>query len=421
MNRLVSTLVAASILAMTPTPTLAAPGGVEVFCDVNRKLFRLHAKSASEVTFRLFDAETGGGEVGTGYVVPMGELRVLKAKPESYDGVKRRAYATIQATFGSDLDPVDLGSGEVWLDLDVAGNLVGCDEGRKTKDDPLFEVRRRKIDSGAFAVEAGGEGPATDVDCVGCVDGIDVEDESVTGDDILDGSVCTDDIGAGCIDASLLGTTPGARAALYFAPDPDCIFGFSHPGGRRTGLCTGRPLTEEQPNIIGDQGKISVRSLDVPAASIDITGAVTFGAGEFDGHEGISVEMWVFIETFAFSGTADPFERGVIELIRFTSTNIQWRMAGTGAVHDIDVPHGLADDGTQQWIHVVAVAEENSPRFELFVNGTAVASQGFADSLSSDTSGGILARNFVGRLDGVRWLSRAMSPQEVLDRYNSFK
>jgi hypothetical protein len=133
----------------------AVPGGIEITCDVDRRAFRSAATGESTVTFRLHDAETGGSQVGPDYVVPMADLIVEKVKAESkYDSVKRRPYGRLEATIGDDGTPVDLGTGEAWLDITIGTTTITCDEGKRVAVPPLSPPARKRVQSVAFAREA---------------------------------------------------------------------------------------------------------------------------------------------------------------------------------------------------------------------------------------------------------------------------
>lgn len=124
----------------------AAPGAVEVSCDVDRRAFRLAAKDETQVAFRLWDSETGGSQCGTDYLLPMSELTVFNAKTDRFDGEKSRRFASSRALLGSDVSPVDLCSGtETWLEVAVASQTMTCDFSSKAPR------ARRRIPSVLFA------------------------------------------------------------------------------------------------------------------------------------------------------------------------------------------------------------------------------------------------------------------------------
>ena len=111
------------------------PGGVEVACDVDRPTFRHLARDATEVTFRLWDAETGGSQCGPDYVVPVGDLMVFKRysdriRTADTDALQRRKVLRISAVLGSDSSPVELCSGSgTWMDVSVGTMTMTCDFG----------------------------------------------------------------------------------------------------------------------------------------------------------------------------------------------------------------------------------------------------------------------------------------------------
>lgn len=139
----------------------AVPGAIEVVCDVNRTSFKAESKDETDVTFRIWDAEIGGSQVGLDYVVDMDELIVEKIKPDKFSSVKRRPYQRIVAVLGDDLSPavVSSGSGELWLEV-VVGNLtMTCAEGLAALPFSAPTARRR-LHSVPFSREAdtGGSG-----------------------------------------------------------------------------------------------------------------------------------------------------------------------------------------------------------------------------------------------------------------------
>lgn len=113
----------------------AAPGAVEITCDVDRRTFRTLAKSETQVTFRLWDAESGGAQCGTAQIVLMKDLKVFNSKTDRFDGQKTRRFASMRAVLGSDASPIQLCTGaETWLDVTVGTTTLTCDF--SADDDP---------------------------------------------------------------------------------------------------------------------------------------------------------------------------------------------------------------------------------------------------------------------------------------------
>lgn len=154
-RRVFSLSVGAFIFFASHVGAVNVPGGVEIVCEANRNEFRSAAQGQGSVTFRLWDAEVGGTQVGIDYVVPMAELVVEKVKAESkYDNVKRRGYQRIEATIGSDSSPVDLGTDDLWIDITVGSTTLTCDEGKRVLVPPTNPPARRRIQAVSFARES---------------------------------------------------------------------------------------------------------------------------------------------------------------------------------------------------------------------------------------------------------------------------
>ena len=238
-------LLAATLFCGSPA-SAAAPDAIEVTCDADRSAFRKLIRAASEATFRLFDAETGGIECAS-YTVDIDDLVVLKAKTDSvkhqsagnpleFDKGKPRKFNQIRVVLpGScsvttsqqclkDADcpatetcePATLCAGENWLEVGVGGKALDCGFSREGKtcaggsnDGQPCEKdgscsgagarcgTRRQLHSVGFAQEAaGGGGIATDLECAppGCVCTDDIGDSCVDGMHIVDGTVDSDDV-----------------------------------------------------------------------------------------------------------------------------------------------------------------------------------------------------------------------------------
>jgi hypothetical protein len=141
------------------SPSSAAPGGVDVSCDVDRIAFRAASRNESGVAFRLWNAETGGSQCGSAYVVAMQDLVVLKAKTERFDAQAPRTFLEIRATVGSDATPVQLCPGEeTWIDVSVGTVTFTCDFSAHTP------AGRKRLHGVAYARNGGGGGSVVQVD-----------------------------------------------------------------------------------------------------------------------------------------------------------------------------------------------------------------------------------------------------------------
>lgn len=139
--------------APTPTPAPVAPGTLEVTCDVERKPFRAALKSASTVTFRLWNSQLGGTQCGPDYVVPLEDLVVTRSRLTVVGGIRRPRIFTVRAVLGSDSAPAQLCDGsETWLELTVGSVTFSCDAGHQAVGKP--GPTRRRIHAVAFASAA---------------------------------------------------------------------------------------------------------------------------------------------------------------------------------------------------------------------------------------------------------------------------
>lgn len=146
-------LSAITLLAWITAAHAQLPGAMEVTCDVDRNAFRAAARKATEVTFRLWDSQSGGAQCGSDYVVAMVDLTVSKEKTDSFDGQSPRRFASISAMLGSDATPAQLCSGnETWMDVSVGVQTFTCDFSASRPQ------ARRRLQSVAYAVA--GQGPA---------------------------------------------------------------------------------------------------------------------------------------------------------------------------------------------------------------------------------------------------------------------
>ncbi len=124
----------------------SAPGGVEITCNADRKVFRKEVKFELDVTFRLYDAEVGGSQCGPDYVVSIDDLRVFKQKSDKFADRKPIKFSAIMAILGSDLSPAQLCPGsETWVDITVGGTTLTCayDEDDNSRQPPPPPARRR--------------------------------------------------------------------------------------------------------------------------------------------------------------------------------------------------------------------------------------------------------------------------------------
>jgi hypothetical protein len=128
--------VAVSFSLLAAQPAFGSvPGSMEITCDVQRTPFRAAAKNQTQVTFRLWNAETSGSQCGSDHVVLMKDLVVFRQATDRFDAQKIRRFERITAVLGSDASPVQLcGGAETWLDVTVGTTTFTCDF--SADDDP---------------------------------------------------------------------------------------------------------------------------------------------------------------------------------------------------------------------------------------------------------------------------------------------
>jgi len=220
-------LTVAGTVAAAPAPPAfgSAPDSLEITCDVDRKLFRLQAKTAVDVTFKLWPSPTGGSPCGT-HTVAMSALVAFKAKTDRYDAERPRKFAQLRAvlgTAGSSGTPVQLCPGdETWLDVQVSSNpALTCDFSANPPQ------ARRRFQTVPFAHE-----------CETCVTGPQgpgaiVKDANGTAIGPFEGDF-------GSTDQTALLTTSGGRVAMVLTNTGGFVSG-AFVYWRNTD-CTGTPL-----------------------------------------------------------------------------------------------------------------------------------------------------------------------------------
>jgi len=156
-----SSVVMGVIIVASQMPAhAAAPEAIGITCDVDRKLFRNQANRVPKVRFQLWkDAESLlQGDLLSTHEVALEDLVIEKVKPERYGTVRRRPYNRIEAVIGTNDgagdSPVDLGEGDVWMDVKVGLVALSCDEGKRMLSPPVAPPKRRKLESVAFVREA---------------------------------------------------------------------------------------------------------------------------------------------------------------------------------------------------------------------------------------------------------------------------
>lgn len=100
---------------------------VVVTCDVDRSALKAAAEDQTDVTFRLWDTETGGSQCGTDHVVPMDELVVLKVATERFGSQKARKFDRIEVVLGTPAPTQFCPGAENWLDLTIGTATLTCD------------------------------------------------------------------------------------------------------------------------------------------------------------------------------------------------------------------------------------------------------------------------------------------------------
>lgn len=156
---------------------------------------------------------------------------------------------------------------------------------------------------------------------------------------------------------------------------------------------------------------------------------VALGTGKLDVFDylfGVTMEVWVYKTT--------PGDRGIyqarfalvtndVDALRLTDTHIV-AVINRGP---LSAPHGLPGSALNQWVYIV-VTWTTGGDIEIFVNGNSIGSisgtvgvTGAIDRVR--LGGGFLndVEEFVGLIDGFRYLGRAMSAVEIRSRYEAFR
>lgn len=185
-------------LVVAATPALAhalIPGPVALTCDVDRAAFQQATRNAKEAIFRFWTSETGAEQLGIDYAVPLDALLVTRVSPPPIGDVRRKPFYRLEAAVGDASTPLDLGSGAVWLDVQVGATTLSCDFGRNRRSAkrPAPPARRR-LRNAAFRVPAEGPpGPAGPPGPPAIVQAVQAQ-----GDDWVDVPGDLSEVGAGC-------------------------------------------------------------------------------------------------------------------------------------------------------------------------------------------------------------------------------
>jgi hypothetical protein len=123
------------------------PGSVDVVCHVDRAAFRTAAKAAADVTFTLWDAESGGTPCDS-RTVSVDDLTVVRVKTDKFASRRPLKFAEVRAAIGSDVSPINPCAGdETWLDVTVASTTLTCAYGEASPTPPA----RKRLRSALFA------------------------------------------------------------------------------------------------------------------------------------------------------------------------------------------------------------------------------------------------------------------------------
>jgi hypothetical protein len=131
------------VVVVVSSALATVPAGLDITCDLDRKIGKVAAATATEVTFRLWDAASGGTQCGTGQTVPMAELVTLKEKRDRIDGQKSTTFWRMEAVLPS----ATLCSGDSWLEVAIGTQTLGCDFSRPN----ATSTTRRKLQAVPFA------------------------------------------------------------------------------------------------------------------------------------------------------------------------------------------------------------------------------------------------------------------------------
>lgn len=218
----------------------------------------------------------------------------------------------------------------------------------------------------------------------------------------------------------------------FFPPSSDVFVAFDHGenGVELSSLGVAVTLTSLSLAQLTDcRGNTQCYDFDGSADYVDLA-----DNARYDDWDELTVEAWVYKDTTGIMRyiTADLIATLSFRLL-VNDTQVEALVGGTtGNLTDTE-SHGLASNGTGQWIHVVFTLDITTTTAwssKWYVNGAQVGTTSTFNGGAFDTidSGFRIGANSTdanfkwdGKISGLRVLSRIMGATEVTDRYNAFK
>lgn len=161
MRRTVTSLMLVCMAASgAATGHATAPDSLQITCDVDRTAFRKLSSGASQATFRLWSAASGGTQCGGDHVVPMGDILAMRPKGDKFDGQPPRKFLGLRVVIGSagaSGTPVELCDDQTWVDVEVGGDTLTCDfsaDANSRQGVAPDAPPRRRLEAVAYARES---------------------------------------------------------------------------------------------------------------------------------------------------------------------------------------------------------------------------------------------------------------------------
>ncbi len=137
-----------------------------------------------------------------------------------------------------------------------------------------------------------------------------------------------------------------------------------------------------------------------------------------------STEVWVYRDTAGNEDTIYWDANSKVSMIMSdTQVSVNWDTdVGSSTVAE---SHGLSSNGINQWTYIVTVYD--AADIYVYINGVQVGTEdartGTLAALGNMRIGAnpTPAGYFHGKIDGFRYMTRAMSSTEIADKYNAFK
>lgn len=215
----------------------------------------------------------------------------------------------------------------------------------------------------------------------------------------------------GTVQTTAAGPSVPGSTFLYYEPDSTVVVAIDN-------ACSGSDLTGRNAlttrNLTASNltdGKVSRKCYDFSNADMTLT-------LDHDCPFELSVECWLNKD----AGSGFVFQTGTGHLQLFMdAVNMQVRVNN----RQFNVAHDLSNDGNNQWVYVVITWSTIGNQIGVHINGVlkgeldGAAQTGVPATLIIGSDGGL--STFDGRIDGIRYLTRKMSAEEIAARYDVFR